>query len=53
MVIMMVAIGWGTYEVGWGGARESVLVLVGGLFALAAGVNVDHAIREKRRDTAD
>jgi len=52
-VILILAGLWGTYEIGFGGARESVLILIGGMVAAAAGLRIDDAIREKRRDPVD
>lgn len=52
-VILILAGLWGTYEIGFGGARESVLILIGGMVAAAAGLRIDDAIRERRRDPVD
>lgn len=52
-MILILAGLWGTYEIGFGGARESVLILIGGMVAAAAGLRIDDAIREKRRDPVD
>lgn len=53
MAILALAALWGTYEIGFGGARESVLILIGGMVAAAAGMRIDDAIRERRRDPVD
>lgn len=52
-VILILAGVWGTYEIGFGGARESVLILIGGMVAAAAGMRIDDAIRERRREPVD
>ena len=52
-VILALAASWGTYEIPFGGARESVLILIGGMVAAVAGMRIDDAIREKRRDPVD
>lgn len=53
VAILVMAFMWGTYEIGFGGARESVLILIGGMVAAAAGMRIDDAIRERRRDPVD
>ena len=52
VILALVAL-WGTYEIGFGGARESVLVLIGGMVAAVLGMRIDNAIRERRREPVD
>jgi hypothetical protein len=49
-IILIVAILWGTFEIGFGGARPEVLILVGSMLVAPPVMRIDEAIRERKRD---
>lgn len=52
-LIVLVALGLLIYEVGWGGARPPVLLLLGGLLGLPAALRVDEARRIEKKEPSD